>query len=280
MGGEDLRSASQRMSPRRYMDRVARAVSASAGGMTVVAAPAEVADETVYVKVSDHVRAGGRERLRVRALRLVGNQVVALYVVAEAGQEGQRARLAGMAERELLARVAVAERRAGGTARPAGGAVATAREARVQFAVPEGYRAELTGAAEGVVAVLTHAASVDRRILVTVVPVSVPPGGVVSRELLMIAAERAVGLETERLGLPAPVGALEEALDSRFLRRARRESGDDLARVVSDTRQRRVGDVVVSVSMACLEEEEDEVAGHADVVAESVRGVVGGLGGR
>lgn len=192
------------------MDRVARAVSASAGGIPVVAAPAEVADETVYVKVSDHVRAGGRERLRVRALRLVGNQVVALYVVA----------------------------------------------------------------------VLTHAASVDRRILVTVVPVSVPPGGVVSRELLMIAAERAVGLETERLGLPAPVGALEEALDSRFLRRARRESGDDLARVVSDTRQRRVGDVVVSVSMACLEEEEDEVAGHADVVAESVRGVVGGLGGR
>ncbi|MFN4243711.1 MAG: hypothetical protein ACK4PI_10800 [Tepidisphaerales bacterium] len=265
--------------------KAAMAEEARAAGMTVVEPPAEVADETVYVKVVDRVRVRGRERSRLRAVRLVGNWAVTLHAAADHPDADTRRALLERAKGALLGAVRLPGPR-GGEARPGSRAgesaaerVVVVREAGLRLMVPPGYRAELTGAAEGVVAVFTHAEDARRRLVVTVVPLTSLPGdgagggrgGELSREVLLTAADRAVELETPRLGLPTPVGEWEVALDSRFLRRMRREAGDELAKVVSDTRQLRLDRAVVSVAMSCFEEDEDEVAGLADQLAETLR---------
>lgn len=259
--------------------KAAMAEEARAAGMTVVEPPAEVADDTVYIKVVDRVRVRGRERSRLRAVRLVGNWAVTLHAAAEHPDADTRRALLERAKGALLVAVRLpgprgGEARPGGRAGEAGGERGVvAREAGLRLVVPPGYRVELTGAAEGVVAVLTHAEDARRRLVVTVVPLASPRAGEAgpSRDVLLTAADRAVELETPRLGLPAPVGEWEVALDSRFLRRMRREAGDELAKVVSDTRQLRLDRAVVSVAMSCFEEDEDEVAGLADQLAETLR---------
>jgi hypothetical protein len=233
--------------------------------------PAAVAeDPDLFVRVTDTIRASGRVSSRSKSARLVGGQLVVLYAVATHADAAQRKAMLASAETELLKRVVRAGigAAAGGAAKPAEAVVA--KEARVRFVPPPGYKTELTGAARGVVAVLTMEAFAERRIVVTVVPLEVPAGQTVNAEVIGTAADRAIELETERLSLPQPVGEWERAVDSRFVRRQRRMAGDDLNRFVTDSRQVRVGNAVVSVAMACPEDEEEETALAADAIAEGV----------
>lgn len=260
----------------RFVERLKAELSEEArvGGLTVVSAPGEVADDAVLVKVADVVRLQGRERLRVRAVRLLGNRLVMLHVVAEHAEAETRQAMARRAQRELLEALRLAATAGdrvgrGGREREETGE-AVVRAAGLRFVVPTAYRAELTGAAEGVLAVLTTQRWPGARVVVTAVPLAGELRGDVPREVLLTVADRAVELETPVLRLPGPPGTWEEAVDSRFLRRLRREAGEEPAVMASDTRQIRVGRWVVSVAMVCHLDDEDEVAGAADLVAESV----------
>ena len=230
--------------------------------------PAAIADDPdLFARVTDTIKSGGKTSARSKSVRLLSGQLVGLYVVATHPDAEKRKVMLAAAEAELLKKVAPARAVAASvTKSPA----VVAKEARIRFLPPSGYRATLAPTATGVVATLTSEAHPERRIVVTVVNLEVPPGQSVNREVIGTAADRAIELETEKLTLPSPLGEFELAVDSRFFRRQRRFAGEDLARVASDSRQIRLGNVVVSVAMACPEDEEEETARAADTLAESV----------
>jgi hypothetical protein len=243
-----------------------------------ILAPAAVIDDPAwYAKVSDRIKTAESTLLRARTLRLTGRDVLTQYTVVSDPDPDKAARALAAAETALLARIepnrsVPATRRSGESPKPTDTAV-TLRRARLKFETPEGLAVRPhdlpEGGTEGVVAVLVDPAHPARRLSITVVPViPATPGAEVSNELLIAAADRAVTLESARIEIPD--AEPEAVFDSRFFRRQRRTGGDPSSPFVSDTRQLRIGNAIVSIAMITTPADEDEASKLADELAESI----------
>lgn len=252
-------------------------------GAEVLVPAAVVDDPALHLRVEHTLRIDGRTLERVKAVRLVGGWSATLTATAEDTSGETRDRLLARACETLLGKIEPSAPAAASAPRPSATAtrpaVTVLKRAGLRFSIPAGYVARVEDLPEGVVAYLTHPDRPLRRITLTavrIVPATGGAGAGVSDELVLSACDRAIELETPRLGLGEPVGEFETVVDSRYVRRQRRTGGGTATGGggggwVSDTRQLRLGLVVVSVAMACPAPDETPTARDADSLADSVR---------
>ena len=146
-------------------------------------------------------------------------------------------------------------------------------KAKIIFNAPGGWDADTNDNSSGIVATYHNPAESFDTIVVSVRPL--PDEAKKDPKMRDALVDEIVNGEkaTFKFDGASAVGDTETMRDNRFLKKEKTKYERPDARIIVTSRQRRIGDVVVSVAMASLEPASQEVDHLADEVAMSLRAV-------
>ena len=247
---------------------------ATAGDFQLIDPPKAEKDDRFFMRIHHKFQKNATVGDELQIYRLLGNNLITVAVTVFTDSPDEAKPVFEDAEQTLISvkssKSAAAMHGATRTMKPATRPTALAN-AKVTFNAPAGWDEQINDHSEGIVATYHDPAQSFNTIAISVTPL--PPEAKKDPKIRDMLVETIVNDEKTQFKFDGAsvVGDSETVKDNRFLKKTRiryDKSGD---KIQVTGRQRRVGDVVVSVAMASEESSAADVDRLADEVAMSVR---------
>ncbi len=250
--------------------------NAARSGLELISPPKMEPDDRFFLRVHHQYKKGNEIADQLQIYRVVGLNLVAVAVTVFATSPDQIKTAFGEAETTLT--TVKSAKQAGASAHSATKMKPATRptalpNAKIIFNGPAGWDEQTNDNTSGIVATYHDPAESFNTLVVSVRPL--PPEAKKDPKMRDALVDEIVRGETTQFKFDGanPVGDTEIVKDNRFLKKERTRYQRPDAKIQVTGRQRRIGDVVVSVAMASLESSAADIDKLADEVMMSVRAV-------
>ncbi|MGH7177766.1 MAG: hypothetical protein ACREJC_10325 [Tepidisphaeraceae bacterium] len=251
--------------------------NAAKSGSEILSPPKSEPDARFFQRVHHRFTKSGSVGDQIQLYRVIGQNLVAVAVTSYGDSSEQSKQVFDVAEAVMLS-VSAGTVTSAATTRPRVGVVATLSakptalpKAKIRVSLPADWAAEINDAASGMVATCRDPRDKSRMIAISVRPL--PREARSDPKLRDALVDAIVSGERAQFKLDGAtaVGDSKTITDRRFLRKVRTRYQGDGRRFDVCSRQIRAGDVIVSVTEVCLEDDFDTVDRLADQVALAAR---------
>lgn len=250
--------------------------------MTLTEGPKMEKDDRFFLRIHSRYNKGSENSDQIAIYRVIGKDLVSVIATSFADSPDDAKPVFDDAEKMLLSVKSSKQAAAAASAathtlakvmKPATRPTALP-QAKITFNAPAGWSEETNDNTSGIVATYHDPAESFNTIAISVRPL--PPEAKKDPKARDALIDQIVSGEKAQFKFDGAnvVGDSETVKDNRFLKKVRTRYEKADAKIQVTSRQKRIGDVIVSVSMAAMEPAATDIDKLADEVAMSLRGPV------